>query len=69
MDSRTDGATGRVLIQSDQKLKAEYARYGAADPLCCPSRTTSVAFVIEPDPPVLKPVSATTVSNQTTTRG
>jgi hypothetical protein len=64
MDSRTDGAIGRVVIQSDRKLKAEYGRYGAGDPLCCPSRTTSVAFDIDPDPPVLKPVSARTVSNQ-----
>jgi len=64
MDSRTDGALGRVVIVSDRRLEAEYARYRATDPLCCPSRTTRVVFAIAPDPPVLKPVSATTVDSQ-----
>jgi hypothetical protein len=68
MDSRTDGAIGRVIIESERKLQAEYARYGAADPLCCPSRTTRVVFDIETDPPVLRPVSAATVPNRSTTR-
>jgi LppP/LprE lipoprotein len=63
MDSRTDGALGRVTIQSDRNLKAEYARYAAADPLCCPSRRTTVLFSIEKDPPTLRPLSATTVSS------
>jgi len=64
MDSRTDGAIGRVIIASDRKLNAEYARYGASDPLCCPSRTTRVAFDIETDPPRVRAVSTTTVSNR-----
>jgi LppP/LprE lipoprotein len=63
MDSRTDGAIGRVTIEGDGRLKAEYARYGATDPLCCPSRTTTVVFSIEKDPPVIRALSATTVSN------
>ena len=63
MDSRTDGALNRVTIEGDRKLKARYARYAAADPLCCPSRTTTVLFSIEKDPPVLRPLTATTVSN------
>lgn len=67
MDSRTDGALGRVVIESDHRLKAEYARYAAADPLCCPSRTTSVVFDIEHEPPVIRPVAATTVTNLPTT--
>ncbi len=62
MDSRTDGALGRVTIQSERKLTAEYARYTATDPLCCPSSTTRVVFELEKDPPVARPVSATTVS-------
>jgi LppP/LprE lipoprotein len=64
MDSRTDGALGHVTILSDRKLQAEYLRYTATDPLCCPSSTTSVVFDIEKDPPLLRPVSARTVSNQ-----
>jgi len=66
MDSREDGAIGRVSIESDRRLKAEYARYGATDPLCCPSRTTTVIFSIEKDPPVIRALSATTVSNSST---
>jgi LppP/LprE lipoprotein len=69
MDSRTDGALGRVTLQSDRRLQAEYARYAAADPLCCPSRTTRVVFDIEKEPSVLKPVSASTVSTRSTTGG
>jgi hypothetical protein len=67
MDSRTDGALGRVAIRHDGRLQAEYLRYGAADPLCCPSRITTVVFEIEKEPPVLKPESASTVSTRTTT--
>src|ERR1700752_3038207 len=44
MDSRTDGALSHVTILSDRKVQAKYLRYGATDPLCCASRTTSVAF-------------------------
>jgi hypothetical protein len=68
MDSRTDGALNRVTIQTDGRVQAEYARYGAKDPLCCPSRITTVVFEIGKEPPVLKPVSASTVPTRTTTR-
>ena len=64
MDSRTDGALGRVHLESDHKLTVEYNRYSSADPLCCPSRTTTVAFDIEMEPPVVRPVSASTVSTR-----
>ena len=60
MDSRTDGALGRVFLQSANRLTAEYARYAASDPLCCPTRTTSVIFDIANDAPVVRPVSAST---------
>jgi hypothetical protein len=62
MDSRTDGALGRVTIPNDRRVQAEYSRYGAADPLCCPSRITTVVFEVEQEPPSLKPVSASTAS-------
>ena len=63
MDSRTDGSLNRVTVEGDRKLKAYYARYAQKDPLCCPSRTTTVLFSIAHDPPVLKPLTATTASN------
>jgi hypothetical protein len=58
MESRTDGAISRVFLQSANRLTAEYQRYEAADPLCCPSRTTSVVFEISAAPPIVRPVSA-----------
>jgi LppP/LprE lipoprotein len=63
MDSRTDGALGQVHLESAGRLMAEYRRYAPSDPLCCPSRTTSVVFAIANDTPVLRPVSASTSSN------
>lgn len=63
MDSRTDGALNGVTLQGDRKLEARYARYAAADPLCCPSRTTTVLFSLAGDPPILTPLTAATVSN------
>ena len=67
MDSRTDGALGRVTIPTADRVQAEYSRYVAADPLCCPSRITTVVFEIEKEPPVLRPVSASTVSTRSPT--
>ena len=63
MDSRTDGVIGRVLLQGDGRLIAEYARYAAVDPLCCPSASTSVTFEISGDPPRVRAVSASTTRN------
>jgi LppP/LprE lipoprotein len=60
MDSRTDGALRRVSIASGTRLTADYERYAATDPLCCPSRTTTVAFEIASNTLVLQPVSAST---------
>jgi hypothetical protein len=60
MDSRTDGALGRVFLENDRRLVAEYSRYATTDPLCCPSRTTAVTFEIDNDSVVLRPVSAST---------
>ena len=68
MDSRTDGALARVFLESDSRLMAEYHRYAAADPLCCPSGTTRVVFDIAKDTPVVRAVSAST-SNVSQTAG
>jgi hypothetical protein len=64
MESRSDGALGQVFLQSSSRLTAEYARYSPTDPLCCPSRTTSVEFDIANDAAVLRPVSASTSPRQ-----
>lgn len=62
MDSRTDGAVGRVSLQGNNQLTAEYTRYAATDALCCPSKSTSVVFEIAKDPPVVRAMSASTAS-------
>lgn len=66
MDSRTDGALSQVTIESDRKLRAKYLRYAATDPLCCASRTTTVTFAIDAEPPVIRAVAVTTVANSST---
>ena len=63
MNSRTDGALTQVFLASNGRLTAEYLRYAASDPACCPSRTTSVEFEIPPGGRV-RPLSATTSSNR-----
>ena len=63
MDSRSDGALGRVYLQSESRLTAEYARYADKDPACCPSSTTSVQFEITRDG-FLRPLSASNSSNK-----
>lgn len=60
MGSRTDGALGSVYLESGSRLTAEYHRYGAADALCCPSRTTSVVFDIASSGPEVRPASTST---------
>ena len=58
MDSRTDGAASDVNLWFKDQLGAEFLRYTADDPLCCPSRTTSVEYTIATmvDGPVVNPV-------------
>jgi hypothetical protein len=58
MDSRTDGALVRVALQATTQLTAEYNRYTPGDPLCCPSRKTTVVFAVAGEPAVVQPVSA-----------
>ncbi len=43
-DSRTDGAIGRISLYTPDELTVEFARYGANDALCCPSRTSLVSY-------------------------
>ena len=47
MDSRTDGALSEVRLISGTQLEAVFLRYVDADPLCCPSRLSTVRYRIE----------------------
>lgn len=49
MDSRTDGYLTKVNLYSETDFSAEYARYQANDPLCCPYKIESVTWSIKPD--------------------
>jgi len=59
MESRSDGSLGRLFLQNEKQLIAEYQRYDKSDPLCCPTKHTSVVFDIE-NGPLVRPVSAST---------
>ena len=60
MDSRTDGAVGRISFGADERIIAEYDRYTDSDPLCCPSRKSRVVFEVPSKPVGLRPVSIAT---------
>lgn len=47
MDSRTDGALSDVRLLSPTSVEATFLRYVDADPLCCPSRLSTVHYRIE----------------------
>ena len=46
MDSRTDGAEVDVWLDAADYVRARFDRYTPADPLCCPSRTSVVAYEV-----------------------
>lgn len=58
MHSREDGSLSRMFIESNDRLAAEYVRYAAADPLCCPSKTTTVEFEITSEGSFARPISS-----------
>ena len=60
MNSRFDSAADTANLWFRDQLSAEFRRYTANDPLCCPSGSVSVDYTIEetPDGPVVNPVSA-----------
>ena len=47
MDSRADGALSEVRLLSPTDIEVSFLRYVDADPLCCPSRLSTVRYVIE----------------------
>lgn len=59
MNSRSDGMMSAVRLTGPASLVAEFLRYAPGDPLCCASRTVTLAFAVEPDAagPVLVPTT------------
>jgi heat shock protein HslJ len=49
MDSRTDGALIEARLLDPKRISAEFARYSADDPLCCPTKTSSASYAIRND--------------------
>jgi len=62
MDSRADGALSEVRLLSPTEVEVIFLRYVDADPLCCPSRLSTVRYRIErrPKGPVVVPRSVHT---------
>ena len=56
VDAAVDGTGLGGLLRAPQsdRLTAEYRRYAASDPLCCPSRTTTASFEIGGGSPVVR---------------
>jgi len=55
MHSRDDGSSTTILENQQGRLSMEFARYTARDPLCCPSRISTVRYELRRTPagPVL----------------
>ena len=62
MDSRADGALSEVRLLSPAEIEVTFLRYVDADPLCCPSRLSTVRYRIErrPKGPAVVPLSVHT---------
>jgi hypothetical protein len=61
MDSRTDGVGDVRFFAVKDMLAAEFQRYSATDPLCCPSGSATVFYQVTRTPagPVLVPQNVT----------
>ena len=44
MDARMDSSLTNIRLISPTAIIGEFARYGEADPLCCPSKTSTVNY-------------------------
>jgi len=61
MESRTDGAQRYAFMPGEDYVVAEFARYAPEDPLCCPSRFSTVVYGIKSETgPVLAPAEVST---------
>jgi LppP/LprE lipoprotein len=47
MGARTDGSLETPQLFDGSSFGVQFARYATSDPLCCPSRTTTVTYKIE----------------------
>jgi heat shock protein HslJ len=47
MDSRSDGASQRTILQNSDRIVTVFNRYRDTDPLCCPSQLSRVIYQIE----------------------
>jgi hypothetical protein len=46
MNSRADGASGRITLLPSGKIRVEFLRYSDRDPRCCASRISEATFEI-----------------------
>lgn len=61
MNSRTDGSLTRVYLIRSTSIAGEFARYRDSDPLCCPSKMSTVEYRVRNDEiPDLMAVNVTT---------
>jgi uncharacterized lipoprotein YbaY len=67
MNARTDGSLSEIKLYSPSMIVAEFARYADSDPLCCPTKTSTVNYRVDitPKGPIVVPSDAETRSNQT----
>lgn len=66
MDSRADGAIETPTIAPDgAQITANYRRYAANDPACCPSRTSTLTFAVDPTQPLVVPQGVATRATAT----
>lgn len=47
MSSRMDGSAIKTYLPQENRLTTVFNRYNKEDPLCCPSRTSNVSYIIE----------------------
>ncbi|MDM9380884.1 META domain-containing protein [Chlorogloeopsis sp. ULAP01] len=63
MDSRTDSSLTNIRLNSATRIAGEFARYSKSDPLCCPSKTSTVQYSVRNDEvPDLTPVNVNTLA-------
>ena len=65
MHSRADGSGWLEEKPAAQRFAADFARYRKDDPLCCPSRTSTVAYELREGPggPLVVPARVATKAN------
>ncbi|MGH7785623.1 MAG: LppP/LprE family lipoprotein [Candidatus Binatia bacterium] len=65
MNARTDGAETTLSLYGPTNLVAEFQRYADSDPLCCPTRTSTVTYqtATGADGPLLVGATASTAAN------